>query len=280
MTDPDLSSATQPSQSTVYPAYMRLQAIRARRFPVAADDGLAGLLLTCVGFGLQGAQLALATLISGGTFLGIDPSSEHLKAAVRNGSCDFMVNTLDESLRALKNELRKKKALSVGLLGEAAAILPAMVERGVQPDLIAELRASDSESARLGQPALHTLIERGAVRIDNEAASDSLDGELFELIWTAASLADLRRMDELALQLLPADDSIRRRWLQHAPGYFHRQRPLQRILGMHAEEVPRLAEAFKNAVAAGEIQSPATVAWLTADGLEETIVLKSLPRTS
>ncbi len=257
---------------------MRLQAIRAKRFPVAAADGLAGLLLLCEGFGLQGAEVALATLISGGTFLGIDPSSEHLKAAVRNGSCDFMVNTLDESLRVLKNELRKKKALSVGLLGEAAAILPATVERGVQPDLVAD--ASDSESARLGLPALNTLIERGAVLIDKEAASDSLDGGFFEVIWTAASLADLRRMDELALQLLPAGDSIRRRWLQHAPGYFHRQRPLQRILGMHAEEVPRLAEAFKNAVAAGEIQSPATVVRLTADGLEETIVLKSLPRTS
>ena len=60
---------------------------------------------------------------------------------MRNGSCDFMVNTLDESLRVLKNELRKKKALSVGLLGEASAILPAMVERGVQPDLVADTAA-------------------------------------------------------------------------------------------------------------------------------------------
>ncbi len=64
-------------------------------------------------------------IIAGGTFLGIDRSTEHLKAAVRNGSCDFMVNTLDESLRVLKNEVRKKKALSVGLLGEATEILPA-----------------------------------------------------------------------------------------------------------------------------------------------------------
>ena len=278
MTDPELLSATQPSQSAVYRRYVQLQVICAKRFPDTAANGLAGLLLLCEGFSLQGAEAALATLISGGTFLGIDPSTEHLKAAVRNGSCDFMVNTLDESLRVLKNELRKKKALSVGLLGEAAAILPATVERGVQPNLVAD--TSDSESARLGLPALNTLIERGAVLIDIEAASDSLDGGFFEVIWTAASLPDLRRMDELALQLLPADDSIRRRWLQHAPGYFHRQRPLQRVLGMHAEEVPRLAEAFKNAVAAGEIQAPATVVRLTADGLEETMVLKSLPRTS
>ena len=52
--------------------------------------------------------MALAPTIAGGAFLGIDSSSKHLKAAVRNGSCDFMVNTLDESLRVLKNELRKQ----------------------------------------------------------------------------------------------------------------------------------------------------------------------------
>ncbi len=56
-----------------------------------------------------------------------------------------MVNTLDESLRALKNELRKQTALSVGLLGLASDIFPAMVERGVHPDLIAEASPQQSE---------------------------------------------------------------------------------------------------------------------------------------
>ncbi len=271
MTDPDLSSATQPSQSAVYHRYVQLQAVRAERFPDASANDLAGFLLVCVGFGREGAQLALATTISGGTFLGIDPSTEHLKAAVRNGSCDFMVNTLDESLRVLKNELRKKKALSVGLLGEAAAILPAMVERGVQPDLMAD--AADSESARLDRPALHTLLDRGAVPVDARAANVVHLSGFLEVIWTAASLADLSRMDQLALRELPADDSIRRRWLQHAPGYLHRQRPLQRVLGMHAEEVTRLAEKFKNATSAGEIQSPVTLHRQTPDGSKQSIAI-------
>jgi urocanate hydratase len=144
VTGPDISSATQPNQSAVYRRYVQLQSIHGQRFPGGSADGLAGLLLTCVGFARAGAELALATTISGGTFLGIDSSAENLKAAVRNGACDFMVNTLDESLRVLKNELRKKKALSVGLLGDASVILPAMVERGVQPDLIAETNPSNS----------------------------------------------------------------------------------------------------------------------------------------
>ena len=273
MTDPDISSATQPNQSAVFRCYVQLQAIRRERFPSAAADSMAGLLLACVGFGLEGAELALATTISGGTFLGIDPSTVHLKAAVRNGSCDFMVNTLDESLRVLKNELRKKKALSVGLLGDAAAILPAMIERGVQPDLVADSGASERETARIYQPALLTFVERGAVQVDTHAAKYSHAAGFVEVLWTASSLADMRRMDDLALRELPADDSIRHRWLQHAPGCFHRQRPLQRVLGMHAEEVTRLAEAFQNAVSAGEIQSPATLHWQTAEGSKETIAL-------
>lgn len=273
MTDSDISSESQPNQSTVYRRYVQLQSICGEGFPDASADGLAGLLLTCVGYDLAGAELALATTIAGGTFLGIDPSSEHLKTAVRNGSCDFMVNTLDESLRVLKNELRKKKALSVGLLGEATAILPAMVERGVQPDLVAESGVPTETASSDYRPVLLTLLERGAVHVDLRAAKDSHSSGFLEVSWTASSLADLRRMDELALQQLPADDFIRRRWLRHAPAYFHRQRPLQRVLGMYSEEVTRLAEAFKNAISAGEIQSPATLHWQTAEGAKQSIAL-------
>jgi urocanate hydratase len=273
VTDPDITSVTQPNQAAVYRRYVQLQSIRRERFPGAAADGLAGLLLACVGFGMEGAEMALATVISGGTFLGVDSSPEHLKAAVRNGACDFMVNTLDESLRVLKNELRKKKALSVGLLGEASAILASMVERGVQPDLVSEPGTPATESARPYQPALLTVVERGAIQVDAHVGNAGPSGKFVEVEWTASSLADLRRIDALALQQLPADDSIRRRWLQQAPAYFHRQRPLQRVLGMHSEEVSHLAAAFNNAAFAGEVQSSATLHWQTAEGSKESIAL-------
>jgi urocanate hydratase len=266
--DAGTSSATEPSQSAVYRRYVQLQVIRGEPFAGDVAESLAGLLLTCVGFGREGAEMALATIISGGTFLGIDPSTEHLKTAVRNGSCDFMVNTLDESLRVLKNELRKKNALSVGLLGEAAAILPAMIERGVQPDLVTDTGALNSE------PALLTFVERGAVNVDAEATNRSHDVDFLEAVWTATSLADLRRMDELAVRQLPADDLIRHRWLQHAPAYFHRHRPLQRILGMRQEEVDRLRDELQKAISAGEIQSPVSLVRRVGKGVEENILLQ------
>jgi urocanate hydratase len=266
--DAGTSSATEPSQSAVYRRYVQLQVIQGEPFAVDVAESLAGLLLTCVGFDREGGETALAMAISGGTFLGIDPSTEHLKTAVRNGSCDFMVNTLDESLRVLKNELRKKKALSVGLLGEAAAILPAMVERGVQPDLVTDIGASKRE------PALLTFVERGAIDVDADATHRCDASDFLEAVWTATSLADLRRMDELAVRQLPADDLIRHRWLQHAPAYFHRHRPLQRVLGMRQEELDRLRDAFQKAISAGEIQPSVTLVRQIEEGVEENILLQ------
>jgi urocanate hydratase len=276
VSDPDRLSNPQPCQAAVYRYYLQLQSIRADRFPGSSAESLAGRLVACVGFGVEGAELALATTISGGTFLGIDPSSERLKTAVRNGSCDFMVNTLDESLRVLKNELRKHKALAVGLLGDASVILPAMVDRGVQPDLIADTTLSQNEAAvGLYRPALLQLVERGAGTMDIQAKKFSPTSGQVEVIWTAANIADWKRMDALALEQLPPEDTLRRRWLLQASGCFHRQRPLQRILELRPEELTLLLSAFQTAMSAGMIQAPATVRWQTADGSMHSI---DLPR--
>jgi urocanate hydratase len=273
--DPDRTSDPQPSQAAVYRNYLQLLSIPTDQFPNSSTQNLAGCLVACVGFGQNGAELALATTIAGGAFLGIDPSSEHLKRAVRNGSCDFMVNTLDESLRVLKNELRKQKALSVGLLGDASTILPAMVERGVQPDLIADTSPPENETASsIQRDALHQLIERGARSVDTQADKFSLPTGMIEVVWTADNAADLKRMDALALEQLPPDDIIRQRWLRQASGCFHRQRPLQRVLGLQLEELTLLLHAFQNAASASAIQSPAAVSWQTPDESKHSIALQ------
>ena len=61
----------------------------------------------------------------------------------------------------LKNELRKQTALSVGLLGLPSEIFPALVERGVQPDLIAETSSGQgANSAAIPRQAWLQLMER------------------------------------------------------------------------------------------------------------------------
>ena len=49
-----------------------------------------------------------------------------------------MVNTLDEALRILKNAVRKKENVSVGLVGNCADVIPELAERGVVPDILTD----------------------------------------------------------------------------------------------------------------------------------------------
>ena len=87
--------------------------------------------------GMGGAQ-PLAATMTGAAFLGIDVDAERIKKRLKTGYCDFMVTTLDEALRILKNAVRKKENVSVGLVGNCADIIPELAERGVVPDILTD----------------------------------------------------------------------------------------------------------------------------------------------
>src|SRR5256885_2303584 len=87
--------------------------------------------------GMGGAQ-PLAATMAGAAFLGIDVDPERIKKRLKTGCCDFMVTTLDEALRILKNAVRKKENVSVGLVGNCADIVPELAERGVVPDVLTD----------------------------------------------------------------------------------------------------------------------------------------------
>src|SRR6202165_4644455 len=95
---------------------------------------------TCVsgGMGGMGGAQPLAATLNGGAFLGIDVDPERIKRRVKSGYCDVMVNDLDESLRILKNAVRKREPASVGLVGNCADLIPALARRGVVPDLLTD----------------------------------------------------------------------------------------------------------------------------------------------
>src|SRR5205814_6336600 len=92
---------------------------------------LSGKLIVSGGMGGKGGAQPLAANMTGAAFLGIDVDPERIKKRLKTGYCDFMVNTLDEALRILKNAVRKKEAVSVGLIGNCADVIPELAERGV-----------------------------------------------------------------------------------------------------------------------------------------------------
>src|SRR6516225_1752689 len=99
---------------------------------------LAGKLIVSGGMGgMSGAQ-PLAATMTGACYLGIEVDPERIKKRLRTGYCDFMVNSLDEALRILKNAVRKKENISVGLVGNCGDIIPELAERGVVPDILTD----------------------------------------------------------------------------------------------------------------------------------------------
>ena len=111
-------------------------------FSAAADKHfggeLEGKLIVSGGMGGMGGAQPLAATMTGAAFLGIDVDPERIKKRLKTGYCDFMVNTLDEALRILKNAVRKKENVSVGLVGNCADVIPELAERGVVPDILTD----------------------------------------------------------------------------------------------------------------------------------------------
>lgn len=263
---PTSPSSDAPVQARVYRAYVHLQSLANQHL----GGSLAGKLVLSVGFGLQGAELAIASTIACAAFLGIESDPRRLKAAVRNGSCNFMVNTLDEALRVLKNEIRKRQPVSVGLLGVAGDLLAAMVERGVQPDLLCDTTrppAPENDSPP-HRPALLQLAERGAAILEPASLPHS---DILEVTWIAATPQDMQRMDRLAMEVFPAEDKLHRHWLQGAAASFHRERPLERILAVEPAERQRILDAFTRSNQTVPFASPSAMRWRNRDGSTEEV---------
>ncbi len=97
-----------------------------------------GKLIVSGGMGGMGGAQPLAATMTGAAFLGIDVDPERIKKRLKTGYCDFMVNTLDEALRIVKNSVRKKENVSIGLVGNCADVVPELAERGVVPDILTD----------------------------------------------------------------------------------------------------------------------------------------------
>jgi len=122
------------SQGIVQGTYETFAAAGAKHF----GGDLSGKLIVSGGMGGMGGAQPLAATMNGATFLGIDVDPERIKKRLKTGYCDFLVTTLDEALRILKNAVRKKENVSVGLVGNCADVIPELAERGVVPDILTD----------------------------------------------------------------------------------------------------------------------------------------------
>jgi urocanate hydratase len=201
---------------------LQRQTLRLYGELVARSESWAGKLVFACGQGVLATGLPAAVSIAGGTSLVLDPNTAAVKSVFRQGGVDFVVNTLDEALRVLKNEIRKHRPLSVALEGEVQPALAEMRDRGVLPDLQVSIGDAESGGEELGIERLRLTSEGGVV-----APSALLQEWLAERGWSEivlerAMTAELRELDARLLALLPEGEAQRRTWVQRIAHY---QRP-------------------------------------------------------
>jgi urocanate hydratase len=276
---------------------------------------LAGRLLLSGGLGGMGGAQPLAATLNGAVFLGIEVDPARIERRVAGGYCDRLARTLDEALDICEDARHQKVAVSVGLVGNCAEILPEIVRRGVKVDAVtdqtsahdplngyvpagltlaeaAELRRGDPpaytaramESLAIHVEAMLALKRAGAIAFDygNNIRKMALDAgvkDAFEIPgfvpeyirplfcegkgpfrWVALSgdPNDIRKTDDLALELFPEDETLNR-WLRLARDRVQFQGLPARICWLGYGERAEMGEAINELVRRGDLKAPVAI---------------------
>jgi len=124
---------------------------------------LAGRLVVTGGLGGMGGAQPLAATLAGAVFLGVEVDPSRIQKRIDTGYCDRMTDDLDEALRLVEEARARKRALSVGLLGNVADVVPELVRRNVVVDVVTD--QTSAHDLRLGYiPRGVTLAEAAELR--------------------------------------------------------------------------------------------------------------------
>ncbi len=99
---------------------------------------LAGRWILTAGLGGMGGAQPLAATMAGASMLAIECQSDRIDMRLATGYLDRRAETLDDAMAMIEQSQSDKKPVSVGLLGNAAEILPQMLERGLRPDALTD----------------------------------------------------------------------------------------------------------------------------------------------
>jgi urocanate hydratase len=234
---------------------------------------------------------------------------------VQTGYCDQITENLDQALALVEEARRSKKAVSIGLVGNCAEVLPEIVRRGVKVDAVTDqtsahdplngyvpagLSLEEAEALRRDDPkgyversthsmavhveAMLALQSAGAVAFDygnniRKFAFDAgctnafnIPGFVPEYIrplfcegkgpfrWVALSgdAEDIRKTDDLALELFPEDKTLNR-WLTLARSRVHFQGLPARICWLGYGERAEMGEAINDLVKRGDLKAPIAI---------------------
>ena len=122
------------------------------------DGDLAGKWILTAGLGGMGGAQPLAATMAGASMLAVECQSDRIEMRLRTGYLDKRADDLDHALTIIDQAVADKKAVSVGVLGNAAEILPELVRRGIKPDAVTD-QTSAHDPANGYLPAGWTVEE-------------------------------------------------------------------------------------------------------------------------
>jgi urocanate hydratase len=147
------------SQGILQGTYETFAAAARKRF----DGTLAGRLVVTAGLGGMGGAQPLAITMLDGAALCVEVDLQRIERRIRSGYLDERAADLDDALRRLDAARGERRALSIGLAGNAAEILPELVRRGVEVDVVTD-QTSAHDPLNGYIPAGVTLEQAEALR--------------------------------------------------------------------------------------------------------------------
>lgn len=279
------------------------------------NGDLSGRWILTAGLGGMGGAQPLAATLAGACSLTVECQEAHIDFRLRTGYVDKKAYSLDEAMDIINTAIAQREVLSVGLLGNAAEILPEMVARGIRPDAVTDqtsahdpihgylpvgwspeewkkLQISDqalvTEQARKSMAvhvqALLDFHEMGIPTFDygNNIRQEALNAGVknafdfpgfvpayirplfcrgvgpFRWVALSGDPEDIYKTDAKVKELIP-DDKHLHNWLDMARERISFQGLPARICWVGLGQRHRLAMAFNQMVASGELKAPIVI---------------------
>jgi urocanate hydratase len=276
---------------------------------------LSGRWILTAGLGGMGGAQPLAATLAGACSLTVECQEKHIDFRLRTGYLDKKAYTLDSALTIINEAISAGELVSVGLLGNAAEILPEMVARGIRPDAVTDqtsahdpihgylpvgwspeewkkLQISDQalvteqaqKSMAIHVQALLDFHQMGIPTFDygNNIRQEALNAGVknafdfpgfvpayirplfcrgigpFRWVALSGDPEDIYKTDAKVKELIP-DDKHLHNWLDMARERISFQGLPARICWVGLGQRHRLAMAFNEMVASGELKAPIVI---------------------
>src|SRR6187402_2907739 len=244
---------------------------------------LAGRWILTSGLGGMGGAQPLAATFAGAVSLTVECQQSRIDFRLRSRYLDEQASDLDDALARVKKYTAEKRAVSIGLLGNAAEILPELVKRGVRPDLVTDqtsahdlvngylppgwsverwraAQADPSQHAGLREAAATGCAAHVQAMLDLQAAGVPTVDYGNNIRWVALSgdPEDIRRTDARMKELFPEDAHLHR-WLDMAGERIAFQGLPARICWIGLGQRHRAGLAFNEMVKSGELKAPIVI---------------------